>query len=206
MCYFSDSESKTKGHPKIDLEDIELIANSIFHRALKLQIGCGAEPTLYKGILRIISLGKQHHIPYISITTNGALITKELLNKYAEAGLNEITLSLHVLFAILMCCTSITFAQNKLIDKYADMDGVTSVFISKTMLQMMPNMKTEGLDIGGIAGKLESIVILTSEKASISNMMKGEIRNYASNKRYEELMRVREEGSHVPAEPNSYRI
>lgn len=103
----------------------------------------------------------------------------------------------HVLFAILMCCTSIAFAQNKLIDKYADMDGVTSVFISKTMLQMMPNMKTEGLDIGGIAGKLESIVILTSEKASISNMMKGEIRNYASNKRYEELMRVREEGSHV---------
>ena len=57
----------------------------------------------------------------------------------------------HVLFAILMCCTSITFAQNKLIDKYADMDGVTSVFISKTMLQMMPNMKTEGLDIGGLS-------------------------------------------------------
>ena len=103
----------------------------------------------------------------------------------------------HVLFAILMCCTSIAFAQNKLIDKYADMDGVTSVFISKTMLQMMPNMKTEGLDIGGIAGKLESIVILTSEKAAISNMMKSEMHNYTRNKRYEELMRVRDEGSHV---------
>jgi len=95
MCYFSDSESKTKEHKKIDVEDIELIANSIFHRALKLQIGCGAEPTLYKNLLKIISLGKQHRIPYISITTNGALITKDLLSKYAEAGLNEITLSLH---------------------------------------------------------------------------------------------------------------
>lgn len=103
----------------------------------------------------------------------------------------------HVLLIILMCCASIVSAQNKLIEKFADMDGVTSVFISKSMLQMMPNMKTEGIDIGGIAGKLESILILTSEKASISNMMKNEIHFFNSNKSYEELMRVKDEGTRV---------
>lgn len=103
----------------------------------------------------------------------------------------------HVLLIILMCCASIASAQNKLIEKFADMDGVTSVFISKSMLQMMPNMKTEGIDIGGIAGKLESMLILTSEKASISNMMKNEIPSFTSNKSYEELMRVKDEGSRV---------
>lgn len=103
----------------------------------------------------------------------------------------------HVLLIILMCCASIASAQNKIIDKFADMDGVTSVFISKSMLQMMPNMKTEGIDIGGVAGKLESILILTSEKAAISKMMKNEIPSFASNKSYEELMRVKDEGSRV---------
>jgi hypothetical protein len=103
----------------------------------------------------------------------------------------------HVLLIILMCCVSIVSAQNKIIDKFADMDGVTSVFISKSMLQMMPNMKTEGIDIGGVAGKLESILILTSEKAAISKMMKNEIPSFAANKSYEELMRVKDEGSRV---------
>ena len=103
----------------------------------------------------------------------------------------------HVLLIILMCCASVVSAQNKLIEKFADMDGVTSVFISKSMLQMMPNMKTKGIDIGGIAGKLESMLILTSEKASISNMMKNEIPSFTSNKSYEELMRVKDEGSRV---------
>lgn len=103
----------------------------------------------------------------------------------------------HVLLIILMCCASVVSAQNKLIEKFADMDGVTSVFISKSMLQMMPNMKTEGIDIGGIAGKLESMLILTSEKASISNMMKNEIHSFNSNKSYEELMRVKDEGTRV---------
>lgn len=102
-----------------------------------------------------------------------------------------------VLLIILMCCASIVSAQNKIIDKFADMDGVTSVFISKSMLQMMPNMKTEGIDIGGVAGKLESILILTSEKAAISKMMKNEIPSFAANKSYEELMRVKDEGSRV---------
>ena len=33
------------------------------------------------------------------------------------------------------------------------MDGVTSVYISKAMLSLMPDMKTEGVTIGEVASK-----------------------------------------------------
>ena len=102
-----------------------------------------------------------------------------------------------LLFLALICCSYATFAQNKLFDKFSDMDGVTSVFISKTMLQMMPNMKTNGLDIGNVAGKLESIEILTSEKKSIAQMMRAETAYIAKDKSYEELMKIKDDGSKV---------
>ena len=55
---------------------------------------------------------------------------------------------------LLLCCVNICFAQNKLFDKYADMDDVTSVYISKKMFQMMPVMETAGLNLANLKGKL----------------------------------------------------
>ncbi|MDR0700787.1 MAG: radical SAM protein, partial [Tannerella sp.] len=95
MCYFSDEEKRKNYRGSFRFEDIERIAKALFERALKLQIGCGAEPTLHKDLIKIIALGKQYKIPYISLTTNGNLLTKELISDAAEAGLNEITLSTH---------------------------------------------------------------------------------------------------------------
>lgn len=95
MCYFSNAEKRKAYKGILSYEEIEQIASALFHRALKLQIGCGAEPTLHKDLTRIVALGKQHQIPYISLTTNGSLLTKETLNEMIGAGLNEITLSVH---------------------------------------------------------------------------------------------------------------
>jgi molybdenum cofactor biosynthesis enzyme MoaA len=95
MCYFSDEERRKNYRGIFSFEDIELIAKALFERALKLQIGCGAEPSLHKDLIKIVALGKQYKIPYISLTTNGNLLTKELISDAVEAGLNEITLSAH---------------------------------------------------------------------------------------------------------------
>lgn len=95
MCYFSDEEKRKKMRGNLSYEEIEAIAKSLFHRALKLQIGCGAEPTLHKDLVKIIELGKQHQVPYISLTTNGNLLTKETLIAAVENGLDELTLSAH---------------------------------------------------------------------------------------------------------------
>ncbi len=75
MCYFSDEEKRKSLRGTLKYEEIEAIAGSLFHRALKLQIGCGAEPTLHKDLVKIIALGKRYNVPYVSLTTNGNLMT-----------------------------------------------------------------------------------------------------------------------------------
>ena len=95
MCYFTDKDyvKKLKGQLKDD--ELERIAKVIFKRALKLQIGCGTEPTLYKNLVKVVELGKAYKVPYISLTTNANLLDEEKIKALLNAGLNEFTISLH---------------------------------------------------------------------------------------------------------------
>lgn len=95
MCYFTDAEyvKKLKGQFKDD--EIKRVAETVFSRALKLQVGCGTEPTLYKKLPELIALGKKYKVPYISLTTNANLLTEEKIETLLKAGLNEFTISLH---------------------------------------------------------------------------------------------------------------
>lgn len=97
MCYFSDPEKRASMKGIISDPELYACAESVFPYALKLQIGCGAEPTLYPDLIKIIHLGKQYKVPYISLTSNGQLLGngRHSLADLAEAGLNELTLSLH---------------------------------------------------------------------------------------------------------------
>ena len=95
MCYFTDSEYVKKLKGQLKDQELELIAKTIFKRALKLQIGCGTEPTLYKNLEKIIDLGKQYKVPYISLTTNANLLDEEKIEVLINSGLNEFTISLH---------------------------------------------------------------------------------------------------------------
>ena len=52
--------------------------------------------------------------------------------------------SKNIFLILFLCCTSLCFAQDKLFEKYADMDNVTSVFISKKMFDMIPNVESGG--------------------------------------------------------------
>ena len=95
MCYFSSEEKRKTYRGKFSKEDLPLISNAFFHRALKLQIGCGAEPSLFAHNEELIKLGKAKKIPYISMTTNANLFSEQDWERLLEAGLNEVTLSLH---------------------------------------------------------------------------------------------------------------
>lgn len=97
MCYFSDPKKRVQMKGIMSDPQLNACAKSIFPYALKLQIGCGAEPTLYPNLEQIIATGRQYGVPYISLTTNGQLIGsgKCPLEPLVRAGLNELTLSLH---------------------------------------------------------------------------------------------------------------
>lgn len=95
MCYFSDNEAARNMKGKFSLDDLEAIAKSLFPRALRLQIGCGAEPTVSRYLPELVKLGKEYGVGHITITTNGNLLTYEKLCELVDNGLTEITLSAH---------------------------------------------------------------------------------------------------------------
>ncbi|MCL1934551.1 MAG: radical SAM protein [Candidatus Azobacteroides sp.] len=95
MCYFSDPEKRKTMKGIFKEEDLPKIAGALFHRALKLQIGCGAEPSLFPYNKELIRLGKQYRIPYISMTTNANLFSHDDWLELVDAGINEFTLSVH---------------------------------------------------------------------------------------------------------------
>ena len=75
--------------------EIERIAEVFFPWAVQLYVGCGTEPTTYKGFVDIIALGKKYKVPMVGLVTNGQLLTAEHLEKLVDLGLDELTLSTH---------------------------------------------------------------------------------------------------------------
>lgn len=97
MCYFSDPVKRKSMSGVIADRDLDYLEKAILPYALKMQIGCGAEPTLYGCLPDLIARGKRSGVPYISLTTNGQLIASGhiSLEELLDAGLDEIILSMH---------------------------------------------------------------------------------------------------------------
>lgn len=57
-------------------------------------------------------------------------------------------------------------AQDELFKKYENTKGVETVYISKSLLSMMPNMEMGNVKIGKVAGKMDRIQVLNCEKGS----------------------------------------
>ena len=84
-------------------------------------------------------------------------------------------------------------------DKMAEMEGVTSVHISKAMFRLLSGMsiKADGIDLQSVMPKLESLQIITCEKPEIIPLLKKEAEAFSTKEGYEELMRVKEDDSHT---------
>ena len=93
-----------------------------------------------------------------------------------------------------LICTIASYAQT-IFDRYADTEGVTTVYISKAMLSMMPDMKTNGVNNGPIASKLDNIRILTCENNKLLPTLRKE--TLSLGKGYEQLMKVTDNGENV---------
>ena len=101
---------------------------------------------------------------------------------------------------ILIFLTALTVigapAQESFKNKFNNVKGVTSVFISKALLGMMPDMDSRGLDLGPVAKKLDNIQIFNSETKAAANTLKSECLNIIANEKYENLMNVNEADEH----------
>ena len=101
-----------------------------------------------------------------------------------------------IIAILITLCSVYSYGQQSFFDKYAEMDGVTSVYISKSMLSLFPKGQTNvnGINIGDIASRLDNIQILSADKQPIVDKLRKETSDINTKNGYEELMRVREDG------------
>ena len=94
--------------------------------------------------------------------------------------------------------TSLLQAQNnqviRLFEKYENEDNVTIIKISKAMFNLIPgNIITDKINIKNIYSKIESLLILTSDKQEMATKMSNDFKSFIDrNKNYEELMRIKD--------------
>ena len=99
-----------------------------------------------------------------------------------------------VILCLLFTCTG--FAQNKLFEKFADMDSVTSVYISKAMFQMIPSVERVGVSLMNMKGKIESLQLVSTSKQDRKAQMKKEFSQLVTSQ-HQELMRVKDEKTRI---------
>ena len=103
---------------------------------------------------------------------------------------------IYIFSLLLTLSTLFCQAQQSFFDKYAEMDEVTSVYITKSMLKMFPSMSgtINGVDVGNLASKLENIQILSADEPNIIEQLRKDTKHISTKNGYEELMRVRDDG------------
>lgn len=102
------------------------------------------------------------------------------------------------LFIFLAFATMQSQAQsNALFNKLSNDKEVSTVFISKALLSMIPNIDNGGTDIKSISNKLSQIEIYTTENNKAIGYIKKEMAALSKNKRYERLMQVKEKDQNV---------
>ena len=102
-----------------------------------------------------------------------------------------------IIALLMICCSIFCYGQQSYFDKYADLDGITSVYITKSMLSLFPKGKTNvnGINIGDIASRLDNIQILSADEKNIIDQLRKETSNINNKNGYEELLRIREDGT-----------
>ncbi len=104
---------------------------------------------------------------------------------------------LHIAMLLLALGTAMCQAQDKFLEKYESMDGVTVVSISPKMFQLMPDMNAEGLDLGTLQGKITGLKIISAERKEIRDKMSADFAKMVDASAFEELMRIKDDGDNV---------
>lgn len=89
-------------------------------------------------------------------------------------------------------------AQNTFYEKYAKTEGITKVYISKSLLSLFKgnssvDLGTDRVDISGVTSKLTGIYVLSTEKQSVAQAMQKDFEALLKKGSYELLMEVEDD-------------
>jgi hypothetical protein len=106
------------------------------------------------------------------------------------------------LIALIVLLNIVSASAQDLFEKLGDNEHITSVYISKALLNMFPGMadkvNVDGVDIKNIVAKLEQIDIYTSSNKEGLLLIRTEAKKLQSqSKSYEVLMKIKDDGNNV---------
>ncbi len=88
-------------------------------------------------------------------------------------------------------------SQDNLFSELSNNKNVTTVYVSKALLDMVPDMKMNGTDVKSLANKLDQIEIYTSGNKDAMELMKSGAQKLFKSKTYENLMTIKESSQNV---------
>lgn len=94
-----------------------------------------------------------------------------------------------ILTGMLLLLSLFCQAQKNLFNKYNDLKGVSSVYISKAMIESNPNLFTKDVYIGKVSGLLNSVQVLSTMDNNLKKDMRKDLRALVESSKYELLMK-----------------
>ncbi len=85
-------------------------------------------------------------------------------------------------------------AQNKIFEKYSDMNDVEYICITKSMLKLMSlggEVNINGVNVKGVTDAIKILVIVNSDNEQVCQQMKSDFNKIKSDSNYEMLMMVK---------------
>lgn len=101
-----------------------------------------------------------------------------------------------ILITVLLATAGL-YAQDNFFEKFADRQGVTSVYISKKMFGLMKNIDTGDVNLNNLSDKINSLQLLSCENREVAAEIRKETAHIRQNNGYEELMRIKDEGDRI---------
>ncbi len=99
-----------------------------------------------------------------------------------------------VLVIIIVFISSVTaFAQESVLSNLSELKGVSTVYISKSMLSTMKGRSFNNLNIGNIAGKLNNLEILNIDNNSSVRRARIQLKTLNKDKSLEVIMKMKDD-------------
>ena len=103
--------------------------------------------------------------------------------------------------ATVIALMPLTGFSQSIFDKFEDMDGVASVIINKGMFDLLAkvdaDMDEEAREFKELVDALKGVKVFMTESKEISASMKSTVDSYLKSSSMEELMRVKDDDTHV---------
>lgn len=111
--------------------------------------------------------------------------------------------TMKIFFGLLLVTANMGMVNaQSLFDNYAEKDEVTSVVISENMFRLFANMQLvvddqEAQDFIDIAKNVKGLRVLTTSDETIANQLKKDVFAYAKERKFIELLVIKDKGSSV---------